>query len=184
MEEVRAAMIPFFPSSFTALEKGAEKLKSPLHDQMTRAQHLPPKASRTEATPVEILYECFQSIPEKWDIVTRPVLAKLYNAGVIESTVMNNPSGQAFVAQKEGYRPELFFDYRPHIQEMRLPSDLHEPPSKDSLYTAARTYARDNPDACFALLRLWAIPYFYPLMLAGIKRANRSFCDCKGRAWE
>lgn len=42
MEEVRAAMIPFFPSSFTAPEKAAEKLKSPPHDQMTRAQQLPP----------------------------------------------------------------------------------------------------------------------------------------------
>lgn len=97
---------------------------------------------------------------------------------------MNNPSGQAFVAQEEGYRPELLFDHRPHIQEMRLPSDLHEPPSKDSLYTAARTYARDYPDARFAPFSLWSTPYFNPLMLAGINKANRSFCDCKGRAWE
>lgn len=65
-----------------------------------------------------------------------------------------------------------------------MQSYVKEPPSKEALLSTAHKYARDNPGARFAALRLWSAPHFYPLMIGPTTQCNVAFTDGQGRAWE
>ena len=202
MEEARAAMTPFFPSSFQIPKSKAEELQSSILDQGTRAQQLPPETRShisnkfkpksfwheldTLRLPKEKAFtDSFDRLPKEWDLTTRPIIARLYKAGIIDNAVTNSPSGLAIAAKEPGREtPDLFIDFRERIPEIIMPPDYEPSPSREALLSDAKQFAAQHPHARFALLRLWSAPHFYPLMIGWDKRFMNSFFDCVGRAWE
>ena len=202
MCEARAMISLFFLLNFPQSELGVELRDSALLNQAERARQQPPDI-RTHVSnkhrpitfwqeydalhlPKEKAYtDSYKKLPPQWDLVTRPIVANLYKAGIIENGILNNPVGQ-IIARKESGREDLdmFIDYRDRIDDIILPPEMENPPSRESLMTTARLFALAHPKARFALLRLWSAPYFYPLMLGSENRAFNSFADCIGRAWE
>ena len=197
MAEARAAMTPFFPSDCPDLV-----LDSPLVEQASRARQAPPEIrshvsskykpnafwqelDALNMSKEEAYTENCKKMPKHWDTVTRPIIAKLYKAGVIDNSATNNPSGVAIAAKEESSQHvDLYIDYRQHIKDIRMPRNMEECPTKESLLNSARKYARDQLSARFALLRLWSAPHFYPLILGLENRVINSFADPVGRAWE
>jgi hypothetical protein len=59
-----------------------------------------------------------------------------------------------------------------------------EPKDYPDLLSHARAFKTLNPNARFALLRIWSSPYFWPLMLGGNNRDFTSFIDGSRRCWE
>ncbi|KAK4187166.1 hypothetical protein QBC35DRAFT_385541 [Podospora australis] len=132
------------------------------------------------------------SFPWDWNMAIRPIIAKLYRAGMIgPACVEPHPDvvpGFA-TANTEEHRPEkldLFIQFSNTDQFKRnLPPSFIDYKDWPELLPAARKFAA----ACkktprFALLRLWSAPHFYPLMMLLPMRRTASFLDPVGRAWE
>lgn len=93
--------------------------------------------------------------------------------------------GQAISATEIDRDSDLFFDFRVIEGSITFPSEIDKnPPTKEQLLITARAFAKSQPNARFALLRLWSAPHFYPLMIGPDKRDMTSFSDAIGRAWE
>nr|ATA58189.1 mfs allantoate [Neofusicoccum kwambonambiense] len=145
-----------------------------------------------------------ESYPEDWNLIVRPTLAHFYREGVIctsysqphakliappaNATHRYYPSANGPVIcltepDRPG-KPDVYFDWRLSVSEVRLPSALVDPHSIDPLAAHARRFAKDNPGARFSVLKIWSAPHFWPLMLGYDNRDNTSFTDGLGRTWE
>ncbi|KAI0197641.1 hypothetical protein F4808DRAFT_473678 [Astrocystis sublimbata] len=211
-----ASMAIFFPdleqcqpaTNFFKSEEGQQYQQSPLRDPHQRASTLPDRRSKTsfKYRPKKFWKEwedivaecartstaCADSIPLQWNITTRPILAKLYIAGIISPALMQNSpyicSGWA-IANTESHRPDkldLFIDYADRKKATNLPTHipgLVEPHEFPVFLPLARDFAAKNPDARFAVLRLWSAPHFYPAMMGDHNRRGTAFLDSTRRAW-
>ncbi|KAI8668515.1 hypothetical protein NCS55_00877700 [Fusarium keratoplasticum] len=130
--------------------------------------------------------------PFDWSLAIRPIVARLYVAGVIAPAYLQNDSqvvlGMA-TAKTEPHRPDkldLFINYEDRYGNFPMvfpPSFVH--PSKwPHVLPTAESFAEKNKGARFALIRLWSAPHFYPLMVGLGNRQNTSFLDSMGRSWE
>ncbi|RMJ18642.1 hypothetical protein CDV36_001762 [Fusarium kuroshium] len=130
--------------------------------------------------------------PFDWSLAVRPIVAKLYVAGVISPAYIQNDSevvlGMA-TAKKEPHRPhklDFFINYEDRYGNfpMNFPPSFVHPSKWPQVMPAAESFAEKNPGARFALIRLWSAPHFYPLMVGPFNRQNTSFLDSAGRSWE
>ena len=202
IEEARAMMTLFFPSEFLFSQQGEKFKDSLLLDQAQRASRGPSKIrshTSNKYRPQNFWAE-WDSIRKEaknekplrvehkyrdWDKSIRPIIAKLYKAGVIGNAHLPYPPGQAIVQTESDRDPDLDIDFRVIESDIKFPRDLNtNVPSKEQLLSTARSYANGHPTARFALLRLWSAPHFYPLMIGYDRRDMTSFWDLLGRAWE
>ncbi|RFU76443.1 mfs allantoate [Trichoderma arundinaceum] len=130
--------------------------------------------------------------PLEWSLIIRPIIAKLYRAGIIApGYYQNDPQivpGVA-TAMTEPHRPnerDLFICYEDRYNQfpVKFPPFFSSPSQWTNLLPRAETFAGKHPGARFALLRLWSAPHFYPLMVGLQNRQGNSFLDSVGRPWE
>ena len=127
--------------------------------------------------------------PKEWDAVTRPIIARLYKAGIIVPFHASLPCGRAIAREDRmtGMK-SMYIDYRQsedfgghtitgrgHIVDYRTVN----------LLELARNHNRLNifGKSRFALLRVYSHPLFWPNTIGHDKRGNWSFKDMRGRAW-
>lgn len=199
IEQARAMMMLFFSSEFLTSKHGEAFKDSLLLNQSERASQGPPKirSHNSNATRPKDFWKdwddlrkqhrpfAFKHIPRDWDNTIRPIVAKLFKAGVIGSAHLPYPPGIAIARKEPDRDPDLYFDFREIESQITFPAGFDRtPPSKEQLLSTARNYSKSRPHARFALLRLWSAPHFYPLMLGYDRRAMTSFADITGRSYE
>ncbi|KAI1112839.1 hypothetical protein F5Y14DRAFT_244471 [Nemania sp. NC0429] len=212
-----AYMAPFFldlepcrpAAAFFESEEGRKYQDSPLRDPRQRAATLPDVRTKTsfryrpksfwkewDALVTKGKETCTyyaDVYPPEWGVTLRPILAKLYVAGIIAPIlVQNHPKvcpGFATL-NTEPHRPgkpDLFIDYADRLNASHYPTSwpgLVRPSEFPLFLPRARDFAARNPgSARFAVLRLWSAPHFYPAMLGDGNRIGCSFLDCAARSW-
>ncbi|KAI1754831.1 hypothetical protein F4782DRAFT_528188 [Xylaria castorea] len=211
-----AYMAIFFPdleecqpaTDFFKSEEGQRHQESPLHDPRQRASTLPDIRTKTsfryrpksfwrefddivtKATETRTYYA--HAFPLQWGVAVRPILAKLYLAGIIAPALLENSPqicpGMA-VANTEPHRPgklDLFINYADRLKASNYPTTwpgLVRPDEFPVFLPLAQDFAAKNQKARFAVLRLWSAPHFYPAMLGDSNQAGSAFLDCAGRSW-
>ncbi|WZH49461.1 Mfs allantoate protein [Fusarium acuminatum] len=130
--------------------------------------------------------------PMEWSLTVRPIIAHLYQAGVIAPAYVQNHSevvlGMA-TANKEPHRPDkldLFINYEDQYGNfpMKFPPNFIHPSKWPQVLPHAQDFAKKHENARFALLRLWSAPHYYPLMVGLFNRPNTTFLDSLCRSWE
>ncbi|KAK4232195.1 hypothetical protein QBC38DRAFT_464667 [Podospora fimiseda] len=129
--------------------------------------------------------------PMDWNIAIKPIIAKLYRAGMIAPAYLQpHPDvvpGFA-TANEEEHRPgklDLFITYSNTGEFKRgMPPSFIDYKDWPEILPAARKFAAKHKTPRFALLRLWSAPHFYPLMMLLPMRQAVSFLDSLGRSWE
>lgn len=188
--------------AFLDSDQGSDLKGSKVFDPAARAKEIPDRRGRSSPVErpksfyegLEKLKECESLVdgyPWDWNLVVRPIIAKLYRAGIITpSDIEPHPSiclGVAFGAEEE-HRPgklDMFLRFdRPDGAPLQYPPDYTPVKDWPDLRARAREFAQGEPQARFALLRLWSAPHFYPLMIGWWNRPNFTFMDPVGRAWE
>lgn len=185
---------------FLKSDAGRQFKGSKLFDPAARSQDIPDRRTRDSCSirpksfyeELERIKQCdswSESFPWDWKIAVRPIIAKLYRAGIIEPS--NTPpwreacSGLVFAAE-EPHRPgklDLFTKFED------MPNPVYPPNYVDRkdwppLLPPARAFAQKHPGARFAMLRIWSAPHFWPLMIGYWNRPNFTFIDSENRAWE
>ncbi|KAI1654605.1 hypothetical protein F4813DRAFT_398932 [Daldinia decipiens] len=130
--------------------------------------------------------------PMEWSVAIRPIIAKLYLAGVIAPGYLQNDPlvvpGFA-VANSEPHRPgklDLFMDYADRQKAIQYPQNIPGFVSPDKwpvFLPLARNFASKHNKSRFAVLRIWSAPHFYPAMLGGWNRQATAFLDSIARSW-
>ncbi|CVL02188.1 uncharacterized protein FMAN_08270 [Fusarium mangiferae] len=130
--------------------------------------------------------------PMEWSLTVRPIIAHLYQAGVIAPAYMQNHPEVVLgiaTANTEPHRPnklDLFINYQDQYGNfpMTYPPTFVDPSKWPQVIPTARSFSQKHPTARFALLRLWSAPHYYPFMVGIFNRRNTSFLDSRGRSWE
>ncbi|KAI2637266.1 hypothetical protein GGS21DRAFT_489042 [Xylaria nigripes] len=211
-----AYMAIFFPeleqckpaTVFFESEEGQKYRNSLLHAPLERSQTLPDVRTNTSfkyrhksfwrewekvmAAADEKNVSFMDIFPMEWSIALRPIIAKLYLAGILSPIMMQNSPlvvpGVA-VANTEHHRPgklDLFIDYADHDGPVKFSVNMQglvQPDQFPAILPIAREFAAKNKGARFAVLRLWSAPHFYPAMLGDNNRMNTAFLDCAARSW-
>ncbi|KAK6949802.1 hypothetical protein Daesc_008123 [Daldinia eschscholtzii] len=130
--------------------------------------------------------------PMEWSIAIRPIIAKLYLAGIIAPAYLQNDPlvvpGFA-VANTEPHRPgklDLFMDYTDREKAIQYPQNIpgFVGPDKWPVFLPlARAFASKHSKPRFAILRVWSAPHFYPAMLGDWNRQATAFLDSTARSW-
>ncbi|KAI8946385.1 hypothetical protein F4801DRAFT_564907 [Xylaria longipes] len=212
-----AYMAIFFPdleqcqpaTDFFKSKEGQRYQQSSLRDPSQRASTLPDIRTKTsfryrpksfwrewddivtKAKTTRTYYA--DAYPLQWSVAVRPILAKLYLAGIIAPTLLQNSPqicpGFA-VANTESHRPDkmdLFIDYADRLKASSFPTSwpgFVRPDEYPVFLPLARDFAAKNQRASFAVLRLWSAPHFYPAMLGDNNRMGSAFLDCAARSWQ
>ena len=195
--EARAMAALFFRPGFAASEFGEPYKESLLLNQPERARNVPSRRPHTSNKfQPKSFWEEWDAYwtrnhrddpwPLEWDVTIRPIIARLYKAGVIGNAYLPDREipGRTMAAKSPDGTRDLYIDYRVNLDVLTFPPQIERPPSKDHLIITARQFSKDNPGARFATLRLWSAPHFYPLMVGIDKRYQNAFTDALGRAWE
>lgn len=196
--EARAMTALFFPSDFLTSKHGLPHKDSLLLNQRERALHPPPiRESASERYKSKTFFEEWENhwknrnpeehYPVEWEVAIRPIIARLYKAGIIAPIHLewNHTPGKVMATPPgpDGKR-DLFIDLRLITKEINFPRHIQRPPSKEYLLSSIRTFSTNHPSARFSALRLWSAPHFYPLMNGLDKRYLTAFTDGLGRTWE
>ncbi|KAJ4983302.1 hypothetical protein SVAN01_11183 [Stagonosporopsis vannaccii] len=199
-----AAIAVFFESeAFLASEYGEPWRDTKLLDQAERAKHVPDRRmhNSNKTMPEEFWKEWDELLktnerrsgdevddiyPMEWRKTLRPIIIKLFKAGVICASYGGQAAGIAVAKAEPGRKMDLYIDYRVGIRLGKVVSHLRDPTvlDRDYIINTVSTFASDHPGARFSVLRLWSSPHFYPLMLGMESRATCSFLDDRGRCWE
>ena len=201
IEQARAMIMLFFTPAFVDSEHGERFKGSLLLNQIERARRGPPKTrshmsnkyrpkdfwtdwdSKRKEKPGFSINS--KEVPREWDVAIRPIIAKLYRAGVIKCAQLAYVPGQAIAGTEHDRDPDLYIDFRVTEETISFPQALVKSlPNTKEILDTARVYAKTHSSARFALLRLWSAPHFYPLMIGLQKRELTSFFDIVGRAWQ
>ncbi|KAF2180722.1 hypothetical protein K469DRAFT_692577 [Zopfia rhizophila CBS 207.26] len=201
--EAFAAVALFFDTdAFLESEHGQMFKDSMLFNQAERAKHLPDRRTHmsNKTIPKEFWSEWDHILrsndreagdhiediyPKEWGKAIRPLVIRLFKAGIICNSYAGEASGMA-IAKAETNRPlDLYIDFRVRIPLSSIVSHLQDPTRFDrsKILSIAREFAKQFANARFAVLRLWSAPHFYPLMLGYEKRTMCSFLDDRGRVW-
>ncbi|KAL8800251.1 MAG: hypothetical protein Q9182_005307 [Xanthomendoza sp. 2 TL-2023] len=195
--EARAMALLFFPSSFLISEQGLPHKDSLLLNQHARAIDPPLRRPFTsDAHKPRNFWDEFDTYwrthsideyPQDWDIAIRPIIARLYKAGIVGPTFTREhhiPGKAVAVPTGPDGARDLYIDLRLIQPDITFEAHVRHPPSKQWLLTQLHTFARTHPRARFSALRLWSAPHFYPLMLGWDRRTMTTFTDGLGRGWE
>ncbi|KFH47713.1 hypothetical protein ACRE_013240 [Hapsidospora chrysogenum ATCC 11550] len=129
--------------------------------------------------------------PMDWSLAVRPIIARLYRAGVVAPAYFQNDVRLAnglVTANTEPHRPDkldMFIEYEDrakNYEHQRIPPGALRPDEWPRLRPIAQKFAGEEQGARFAVLRLWSAPHFYPLMLGLPNRQVTGFLDSAGRA--
>ncbi|KAK8122214.1 MFS allantoate transporter [Apiospora sp. TS-2023a] len=217
--QATACMAPFFSNieaagpitAFINSAAGSEFRETALFRPQERAQTIPDRRTRTgfRTRPKSfwkewdtIIEHCrsrqkwhVADFPMEWSVAIRPIIAKLYRAGIIApANVEPHPAivpGYA-IANTEPHRPgklDLFIDYtdREGAAQIKQGWDkgMLRPDQWPELLPLARAFAaKHGSQSRFAVLRLWSAPHFYPLMIGEQNRSLFMFLDPIGRSWQ
>ncbi|XPS80532.1 hypothetical protein M3J09_012484 [Ascochyta lentis] len=199
-----ASIAVFFEGdAFLASEQGEPWRDTMLLDQEERAKHVPDRRTyksnklmpkefwkdwdellkqnkRTSGDAVDDIY------PMEWRKALRPIIIKLFKAGVICSSYGGLAAGIATAKAEPGRNLDLYIDYRVGIPLAKIVSHLQDPTPMDRnfIMQVVQRFKGDHASARFSVLRLWSSPHFYPLMLGMDRRPMCSFLDDRGRCWE
>ncbi|POS74167.1 hypothetical protein DHEL01_v207434 [Diaporthe helianthi] len=204
-------MVLFFPDvgvtklvrDFLDSKQGSQFKKSNIFNPLARSQQTLDRRSATSQSrkPKSFFKELEQleggrepmedAYPLDWSLAVRPVVAKLYRAGIIQpSNTEPAPEivpGYAFAAE-EPHRPgklDFFVHFkRQPDDDISHPPEWPEVEDWPELLRSAQAFAKDEPAAKFSLLRLWSAPHFYPLMVGYQDRCSMAFIDPCERSWE
>ncbi|KAF7909232.1 hypothetical protein EAE99_011447 [Botrytis elliptica] len=198
-EKATGKIYPFFNSEFLDTEVGKAFKESLIFKQEERARNYPD--IRTDKSTISQPKEFYASLdkfrkkmrstddysefPLEWDMTIRPIIAKLYKSGIVRSHASSAASCQAFQGT-EPHRPstpDFFVDWRTVIPDLEVPSWVEDPFKVPPLLHTAQKFSTANPNAKFAILRLWSAPYFYPLTVGHDKRDGFTFYDLTGRTF-
>ncbi|KAI4258196.1 MAG: hypothetical protein L6R42_005245 [Xanthoria sp. 1 TBL-2021] len=195
--DARAIAYLFFPSSFLSSKYGRPHKHSLLLNQRERALNPTPRRPHaSDAKKPKNFWDEFDShfkthavddYPAEWDVAVRPIIARLYKAGVISPTFLpeqNTPGKAMAVPTGPSGQRDLYIDFRLIQPEITFPRHVNHPPSKDWLMIQMHTFAKKHPGARFSTLRLWSAPHFYPLMIGYDRWSFTSFTDFLGRGCE
>ena len=193
--DARAMAMLFFHSDFLTSEYGISHKESLLLSQKERARFPPKRRPHTsnKYQPKALWEELdthlkaqYRKYPMEWDIITRPIIAKLYKAGIIRNSYTSTVyiPGYAMAGKTPDGERDLYIDLRITQDAITFPPHIQEPPSREYYISSARRFARDHASARFSVLRLWSAPHFYPLMVGLDRRELSAFTDALGRAWE
>jgi hypothetical protein len=123
--------------------------------------------------------------PREWDTAVRPIIAKLYKEGVIcpAYTSAYDIESQAIAAKEPGSNElDLFIYYAFRYKESAM-SQIEHPSKWPDIKAECRTFAENEPNARYALLKVFSTPYFWPLMIGYENRGETAFNDSIGRSW-
>ncbi|MCJ1287642.1 hypothetical protein MMC26_006994 [Xylographa opegraphella] len=193
MRKAYAMMSLFFPTGFFESNSGLQFKDSLLFNQSERMRRLPPDRRTHHSNvcmPKQLWAEWdtfhteeeVHKYPFDWDLTIRPIIARLFKEGLLTTSRYEGAAGYAIAAQEPGRKADLYCDYRLNIGAIHM-TDLRLI-TTETLRNRAREYNKNNPQARFALLKLWSAAHFYPFMLLGSTRWQWSFRDCIGRTWE
>ncbi|KAL9004683.1 MAG: hypothetical protein Q9188_002498, partial [Gyalolechia gomerana] len=195
--DARAMVALFFPSEFLSSDYGILHKDSLLLNQRERALNPPSmRESASERYKSKNFWEEWENLckthnpkdhyPVEWDVVIRPVIARLYKAGIIGPIFLEwkHIPGRAMTGPGVEGKRDFFIDLRAITEGIVFPRHIQRPPSKDHLLSSIRRFSKDHTEARFAALRLWSAPHFYPLMNGRDKRQMTAFTDGLDRAWE
>ncbi|KAH6625600.1 hypothetical protein C7974DRAFT_434634 [Boeremia exigua] len=199
-----ASIAVFFEGdAFLASEMGEPWRDTKLLNQEERARHVPDR--RTHMSNKTLPKEFWKSwddllkknkrksgdavddiFPMEWRKALRPIIIKLFKAGVICSSYGGSASGIATAAAEPGREMDMYIDYRVGVPLAKIGSQLRDPTvfDRDYIIKEVTKFASNNPGAKFSAMRLWSSPHFYPLMLGVDSRHMCSFLDDRGRCWE
>ncbi|KAK8900699.1 hypothetical protein QC760_010687 [Botrytis cinerea] len=199
VEKAVGKIYPFFNSEFLDTEMGKGFKESLIFKQEERARNYPD--IRTDKSTIRQPKEFYADLdkfrekmqstddysefPLEWDMTIRPIIAKLYKSGIVRSHASSAASCQAFQGTEphRPFKPDLFIDWRTVIPDLETPSWMEDPFKVPPLLDTAQKFSTSNPNAKFAILRLWSVPYFYPLTVGYDKRDNFTFYDLTGRTF-
>ena len=196
MLQARGMMALFFEPSFFESDFGILHKNSLIVDQSERAKNLPSRRTHTSNKGIDKkLFEEWDAhwkqarhrddYPLEWDVVNRPIIAKLYKTGVVQNSYASRTPGRAMAAKEPGRdKRDFYIDLRVLTDNLKMKVFLELPPSLDHFLITARKFSKEHKNARFAVLRLWSAPHFYPLMVGLDNRINTEFTDGVGRAWE
>ncbi|MCJ1417711.1 hypothetical protein MMC32_004056 [Xylographa parallela] len=197
MRNAHVMMSLFFPTGFFESKSGLGCKDSLLFNQSERMRRLPPDRRSHHGNlcmPKELWAEwdtfhednVVLKYPFEWELTIRPIIARLFKEGVLTTSRREAGTGYAIAAQEPGRKADLYCDYRLNIDTMRGFSNIIDPRTItiDSLRRRARQFDKTNPQARFAVLKLWSAAHFYPFTLAMDKRWEWSFNDGVERVWE
>ena len=111
----------------------------------------------------------------------------VYREGILCSGSWPEMASHAIAGPKADGRDldlDLYIDFHPMLQDINFGPGMVDPPTLDRLLTRARNFAKDNPNARFAALRLWSSPHFWPLLVSVERREQLAFFDALGRVWQ
>ncbi|KAG8526628.1 uncharacterized protein KY384_008829 [Bacidia gigantensis] len=149
MVDARALITPFFPHKPNGPKTQPFTFTSQLLDQAARAQQTPaasrstssmkdrPKSFFSELDALDLpeqkaFTNVWDEFPRSWDNATRPILARLFKAGIISPCAANHVPGQVFSAHdpKTPNAPlDLFVDYRANADgSLIFPPSFKDPP--------------------------------------------------------
>ncbi|KAF2126227.1 hypothetical protein P153DRAFT_378428 [Dothidotthia symphoricarpi CBS 119687] len=199
-----ASIAAFFKTeAFLASEDGKPFRESKLLNQAERAKQVPDRRThmsnktmptsfwrdwdkllkdngrRTRDTVEDIF-------PTEWRNAIRPIIIRLFRAGIICQSYAGAAAGIAVAKAEPGRPTDLYIDYRAGIPVSKIVSHLADPTTldRDFIVEKARLFQSLERNATFSVLRLWSAPHFYPLMLGIDKRPMCAFLDDRGRCWE
>ncbi|KAL1606580.1 hypothetical protein SLS60_003985 [Paraconiothyrium brasiliense] len=199
-----AAVALFFDTeTFLNSEKGNMFKDSNLLDQAERAKHIPDRRThKSNKTMPKSFWEewdrlrrdnnrevddnTYDIMPLEWRKAMRPVIIRLFKAGIIHNSYAEGADGFATAAAEPGRPLDLYIDWRMNMPRAQVLSHLVDPTPFDRAYLLdiARKFKEKHPSACFSALRMWSAPHFYPLMLGIDKRKMVAFLDDRERLWE
>ncbi|KAM3414236.1 hypothetical protein BST61_g10893 [Cercospora zeina] len=127
--------------------------------------------------------------PREWDAVTRPIIARLYKAGIVMPLAASVPDGRA-IARKDRMTGQqmMYIDHRqsPNFGGKSILDRSHITDFRTvDLIGLAREHNQKNASgrSHFALLRVYNHPMFWPNTMGGHGRAHMAFEHCRGRSW-
>lgn len=199
-----SAVALFFDTDVLLNSEAGKMFKnSKLIDQAARAKEVPDRRShKSNKTMPKSFWEPWERLlkdnnrvrgddtydiyPLEWRKAMRPVIMRLFKAGIISNNYTGESDGMATAGAEPGRGLDLYIDYRGKMPHIKAIQDLTDPTplDRDYLIDKASKFLEKHPTACFSALRMWSAPHFYPLMLGVDKRKLVSFLDDRERNWE
>ncbi|PIA96173.1 hypothetical protein CB0940_10666 [Cercospora beticola] len=157
-------------------------------DELLPKDFWPPCKNNDAYIPLETASR-LKKPPREWDALTRPIIARLYKAGIISPSPISLPCGRA-IAREDPMTGEqrMFIDFRKSLnfrgEAIGDRSHITDFRAVDLLGLAREHNMRNTPGKShFALLRVYSHPMFWPVVIGFDTREYMTFEDCRGRAW-
>lgn len=157
--------------------------------KMTHPKDLETMPEHMDTTICPIIAHCKSTLTNAWEHESQQNPKEISTTYSIQSGVIRNRpdlhhEGQAMAGKEPGRdKYDLYFDWRELIPTVQMGSHMVNPAKVPAFKDTARAFSLKHPNARFAILKLWSVPYFYPLMIGLDNHDPTSFRDLHGRRW-